>query len=319
MSTPDAADHSPSRTGRRGRHPHPGKGTVTVAWPTFALWMGGLIMFAVAAVGAISGQAPIWITILLGSVVSYVMFTVAHEAVHHALCSTRWVSAVVGRLAWVFIAPMGSLTGYRYIHLAHHRDTNDSDNDPDRFATHGPPWQMPFRWALMDFAYAVWYLRRLPARLRDPWRGSLAEVAETAVVFSLGVGGIWAAIVTKNFWTVTVLVLIPQRIAIFTMALSFDWLPHHALVHTQRENRYRASRIRVGMEWLLTPILLMQNYHLIHHLHPWLPFYRLPSAWRRNEDAYLEHGAAVSTVLGRELNPDQSRERRHAGGLLHGA
>ena len=28
------------------------------------------------------------------------------------------------------------------------------------------------------------------------------------------------------------------------------------------------------MEWLLTPLMLSQNYHLVHHLHPSVPFYR---------------------------------------------
>ena len=58
------------------------------------------------------------------------------------------------------------------------------------------------------------------------------------------------------------------------LAWWFDWLPHHGLEDTQSENRYRATRNRVGMEWLLTPLLLSQNYHLVHHLHPSIPFYR---------------------------------------------
>ena len=54
----------------------------------------------------------------------------------------------------------------------------------------------------------------------------------------------------------------------------FDWLPHHGLEDTQSENRYRATRNRVGLEWLFTPLMLSQNYHLVHHLHPSVPFYR---------------------------------------------
>ena len=60
----------------------------------------------------------------------------------------------------------------------------------------------------------------------------------------------------------------------FALAWWFDWLPHHGLDETQSENRYRATRNRVGMEWLFTPLMLSQNYHLVHHLHPSIPFYR---------------------------------------------
>ena len=31
------------------------------------------------------------------------------------------------------------------------------------------------------------------------------------------------------------------------------------------------TRVRVGLEWLMTPMMLFQNYHLVHHLHPAVP------------------------------------------------
>lgn len=89
----------------------------------------------------------------------------------------------------------------------------------------------------------------------------------------------------------------------------FDWLPHHDLADTQRSNRYGgATRARVGMEWLYTPLMLSQNYHLVHHLHPSVPFYRYRKTWHRNEEAYLERGAAITTVFGQHLNAGDYRE-----------
>ena len=92
------------------------------------------------------------------------------------------------------------------------------------------------------------------------------------------------------------------------LAWWFDWLPHHGLEDTQSENRYRATRNRVGLEWLFTPLMLSQNYHLVHHLHPSIPFYRYLKTWRRNEEAYLERDAAISTAFGKSLNPEEFRE-----------
>jgi ring-1,2-phenylacetyl-CoA epoxidase subunit PaaE len=66
--------------------------------------------------------------------------------------------------------------------------------------------------------------------------------------------------------------------------------------------------MRVGMEWLFTPLMLSQNYHLVHHLHPSVPFHRYLATWRRNEEAYLERDAAIATVFGQQLNPDEFRE-----------
>jgi ferredoxin-NADP reductase len=125
---------------------------------------------------------------------------------------------------------------------------------------------------------------------------------------TLTVAVILSTILTGAFWLLLVIYLIPERIAMFALAWWFDWLPHHGLEDTQRENRYRATRNRVGMEWLFTPLLLSQNYHLVHHLHPSVPFYRYLATWRRNEEAYLERDAAIGTVFGQQLNPEEFRE-----------
>ena len=135
-----------------------------------------------------------------------------------------------------------------------------------------------------------------------------AEVAETGALVLGSVAGLAAAIATGNLWLVLVIYLIPERIAVVLLAWWFDWLPHHGLAETQRENRYRATRARVGMEWLFTPLMLSQNYHLVHHLHPSIPFYRYVAAWRRNEEAYLDREPAIATVFGKSLNPEEFRE-----------
>lgn len=296
-----------SRAAPRPRHPHPGEGIPTFAWPTFWLAVGAVTVFAGVAIGAARGTLPPWVVIPLSTAVTYVMFSVAHEALHRSFCSVRWVNTVVGRLAWLFVSPSFSLPSFGYVHGEHHRHTNDPERDPDVFATHAPTWQLPFRWALIDVFYAAWYTRKLRQRIRHSWRRPVAEVAETSVVLPLTIALIVGAILTDHLWLLAEVVLIPQRLGLFIIGWAFDWLPHHGIDLTQRQDRYRASRLRVGMEWLLAPLMLSQNYHLIHHLHPWLPFYRYLAAWRRNEELYLEHGAAVTTLLGRELNAEETR------------
>lgn len=302
----ETMDHAPSRT--VVRQPHPGESIPDVAWPTLALGAVALVVFVLSTAAAIGGHAPIWLTITVNTAVVYAMFMVAHDALHHSLSSASWVNSVFGRAAWLFVGPMFSLPAFSYVHLQHHRNANDGDNDPDLFASRAPAWQLPFRWALMDAFYAVWYCRQLKRRLQRGRRRPLAEVAETVVVFSLSAVGLGAAILTGNFWTIVIVLLIPQRIGMAILGWWFDWLPHHGLEQTQQENRYRATRNRVGMEWLLMPVMLSQTYHLVHHLHPWLPFYRYGQAWRSNEDAYLAQNPALSTVFGRELTPQEYRE-----------
>ena len=56
--------------------------------------------------------------------------------------------------------------------------------------------------------------------------------------------------------------------------------------------------------------MLYQNYHLVHHLHPLIPFYRYIAVWRRNEAAYLSGDPELSTVRGRQLTVDEYRRMR---------
>jgi fatty acid desaturase len=310
MPTLDAPRLVLSKPVPRGR-PVRSEPIPAVAWPTLVLALSAFTLFAAAAIAAIGGYAPVWITIPLNSAAVYCMFTVAHDALHGSLSSSRRVNSVVGRLAWFFVVPMASFSSFTYAHVQHHRYTNDADKDPDMFASHGPTWQMPVRWALMDFFHSAWSVRRLSERLRRSWRRPVAEMAEGVVVSALSIAGLCAAILTNNFWTLVIVLLIPQRIALVFVGWWFDWLPHHALERAKAGNPFRATRVRVGMEWLFAPIMLTSNYHLLHHLDPRLPFYRLLQAWWRNEDVYLANDAVVVTVFGRTLTPAEYRDRKY--------
>jgi ferredoxin-NADP reductase/fatty acid desaturase len=269
--------------------------------PTLAIFFGGVAVFAVSTILAIGHDVPRAVTIVVDTAVCFAMFTVVHDASHFSISRVWWVNQVLGRLAMLFVSPLTSFVSFAYVHIEHHRHSNDDEHDPDTFVSHGPWWQLPFRFAVLDLGYAPFYLRRVRSRPK-------AEVAETFAQAALAVAGLVVAISTGSLWLVAVIFIIPERIAVALLAWWFDWLPHHGLQDTQRQNRYRATRNRVGMEWLFTPLMLSQNYHLVHHLHPSIPFYRYLTAWRRNEEAYLERDPAIATVFGRQLNPDEFRE-----------
>lgn len=104
--------------------------------------------------------------------------------------------------------------------------------------------------------------------VRNAKRRPRSELLETALLMVASLTVVVACALTGPLWTLAVVYLIPERVAMFVLAWWFDWLPHHDLEDTQHENRCRATRNRVGAEWILTPLLLSQNYHLVHHLHP---------------------------------------------------
>ncbi len=284
--------------------PDPGERVPPVAWPTLALYAGTLALFALEMVGVlVLGWSP-WVTVPMGTAVTFLMFSVLHEATHHAVGTSERLNAWAGRLSVPFVAPYGSFSMIRFIHIEHHRNTNEQKSvDPDAWTSEGPWWQLPFRWLTIDLWYFVFYLRRIPQRPRG-------EVAATSVAFVAVLGAFGWLVAAGHGATLAVAFLVPQRLGLGVLAWWFDYLPHHGLPFTGRQDKYRATRIRVGGEGWMTPLFVYQNYHLVHHLHPSVPFYRYLRAWRRNEQAYLDRNAAISTVFGRSLTPAEYRTWR---------
>ncbi|CAN5412423.1 fatty acid desaturase [soil metagenome] len=289
--------------------PDPGERVPTISWPIVGIFAGAVAVFAFSTWAALTDTLSPLATIPLSATAIFVLFTVLHDAAHYSISTHRWVNVAFGRVAMMFVSPLISFKSFAFIHIEHHRNTNDDENDPDHFVSGAPTWQVPVRFPLMDVPYLSFLVRDVKRRPRS-------EVLETVFLMCATVTVIVACVLTGQLWTLAVIYLIPERIAMFVLAWWFDWLPHHDLEDTQKENRYRATRNRVGSEWILTPLLLSQNYHLVHHLHPSIPFHRYVATWRRNEEAYLERDAAIGTVFGHQLDTDEYREWKKLNGRL---
>jgi len=240
------------------------------AWPTALL---GLIVWSAQGLSlwaAWTGRWPPAAVVAVASVCAYASFTVLHEAVHGSLClRPRAANAVVAILAgWPLMAPGWT---FRFLHLEHHRHTNDPEKDPDFWNGLGPRWALPLRWTLADFAQWAFYFRR--ARGRPP-----AELAHTVAGFgaiaAAAAWGVWAG----HGWALLWAWILPARIAVFVLAFSFDWLVHRPHTVTAAEDRLRATRV-LEVPGPVGFLLLGQHLHLLHHLHPGVPFYRYRAAW----------------------------------------
>ncbi|MGV0804722.1 fatty acid desaturase [Mycolicibacterium setense] len=289
--------------------PDPGERVPALSWPIVGIFTFAVALFCASTWAAVTDALPALATIAASAAAIFILFTVLHDASHYSISSHRWVNVAFGRVAMFFVSPLISFKSFSFIHIEHHRNTNDGDSDPDHFVSAAPWWQLPIRFPAMDVPYIGFLIRNLRRRPRT-------EILETVALMTVSVTVIVAAALTGQLWTLALIYLIPERVAMFVLAWWFDWLPHHDLEDTQRDNRYRATRNRVGSEWILTPLLLSQNYHLVHHLHPSVPFYRYVAAWRRNEAAYLERDSAMSTVFGQQLDAAQYHEWKRLNGKL---
>jgi fatty acid desaturase len=249
-----------------------------IAWPTlllalFALatWSAGLGLVATGSFGA--GL----VAMTLGA---YLAFTPLHDATHGAVASKRpRLNALVGRLS---VVPLfGPYLAFRYVHLEHHAHTNDAAKDPDHYSARGPWPLLPLRWMTQDLHYYVVYLRAG----RPP-----AEVADVVISLTLLLGAV-ALLVSAGFPLVALAWLVSSRLALGLLAFAFDYLPHRPHTVLQRDDRFRATSMRLGLPWQV--LLLNQSHHLVHHLKPQVPFYRYPDVWEAQEAELRACGAVV--------------------------
>jgi beta-carotene hydroxylase len=71
-----------------------------------------------------------------------------------------------------------------------------------------------------------------------------------------------------NFW------FVPSLVVGITLGLFFDYLPHRPF-----EERSRWKNARVYASPILNILILGQNYHLVHHLWPSIPWYKYQPAY----------------------------------------
>jgi ring-1,2-phenylacetyl-CoA epoxidase subunit PaaE len=287
------------------RIPNPEEPRPRLAWPTVGVLVGGVGAWVGSTALALSDAWPWPLSVLVNTLAAFALFTVTHDACHRSISSSEAVNVWLGRSALIFMSPLSGLAMFRFIHMQHHRFTNDRELDPDMWASAdlGRRWTLPLRWLTIDVTYLPYYARRLRTRPRR-------EKVELASMWLLTATVIAAAIVSDRVLDPLLLWLLPSRLAIALLGWSFDYLPHHGLHAKQAEDPFQATRNRIGLERLLSPLLLYQNYHLVHHLHPVIPFYRYIAVWRRREEEYLENDPALSDVRGRELTADEYRRIR---------
>lgn len=257
--------------------------TVDVAWPTLGLF--GLVL---------TGHVAVWVAVLSGSlglgwgfglqtVVSYLAFTVAHEAAHGNI--HRGNRALGDALGWLSgILLFAPYPAFKVLHLQHHAHVNHGDDDPDHWVASSNPVGVAARcFTIMPYYYFTLLVG--PSSRTNAGRKVrrisiltlLAFVAVAALATVVGLGA-----------EVFALWIGPAIAASGVLAFAFDWLPHHP--HDGKE-RYHDTRIILGPG---LPLMTMwQSYHLVHHLYPRVPFYRYGTCFDDLRPDLEERGADI--------------------------
>jgi beta-carotene hydroxylase len=261
-----------------------------IAVPTIALFALSIAIIGVASSLAIADRIPLWAATIANGIAMYTLFSVAHDGSHRSLSRNVFVNELVGRIAIMLLLPVAPFEAVRWIHMQHHRFTN-GEKDPDGCIHHSRGWAIPFRWPNVDMFYLMFFLKHGGEHRRRHLKPIL--------IYSLVFLALIVALTYAGYgWEVLFLWFLASRVGLFLIACVFVYLPHYPGNVSAQENVWHASTIRRGWEWLLNPLLVFQNYHLIHHLYPTAPFYTYQRIWHLKYAELVAHDPAVQTAFG---------------------
>jgi len=266
------------------------------AWPTIVLMLLCLTAIFASWALVLGDRLPLWQGCLLNCVAMYYLFSPIHDAIHRSMAHSNRLNDIFMWLILLPIVPFSNGRLLRVMHMQHHRFANDPERDPDHW-TMTAPFKMLWIWFAWDFYYLFFYLRHTQ-QFEGVDVGK--PVRDTIWVWTLAFAVGW-------FYPLEVIFLwlVPSRAMAWLIAAVFMYLPHwpHDVAHA--EQPYQATHNRLGLEWLLTPLLAWQNYHLVHHIYPTVPFYRYRRLWRAREQWH--NAQQPSTVAALRRTPDRLR------------
>jgi beta-carotene hydroxylase len=229
--------------------------------PTLLMFLAAVIIVVLSCLGYWVWHWPHWLSFVMNIVALHISGTVIHDACHQAAHRHKLINAMLGHgsaLMLAFAFPV-----FTRVHLQHHAHVNDPENDPDHFvSTGGPLWLIAVRF----FYHEVFFFKRRLWRKYELLEWFLSRLFVVAVV-CLSVHYHFLGYIL-NFW------FVPSGIVGLALGLFFDYLPHRPFVE-----RDRWKNARVYANPVLNILILGQNYHLIHHLWPSIPWYNYQSAY----------------------------------------
>ena len=204
---------------------------------------------------------PDWICFSADVLALHISGTVIHDASHNAAHRNRIVNAIMGHgsaLMLGFAFPV-----FTRVHLQHHAHVNDPENDPDHFVSTGGPLLLI---AARFFYHEIFFFKRKLWRKYELLEWFLSRLFLFTIVF-LGIHYGFIGYV-MNFW------FVPALVVGVTLGLFFDYLPHRPF---QERDRWKNARVYPSP--VLNLMIFGQNYHLIHHLWPSIPWYQYQPAY----------------------------------------
>jgi beta-carotene hydroxylase len=229
--------------------------------PTLLMFLAAVAMAVTSTLGFWRWDWPDWCCFVINVMALHLVGTVIHDASHNVAHRNRLINSVLGHgsaLMLGFAFPV-----FTRVHMQHHAHVNDPENDPDHFvSTGGPLWLIAARF----FYHEIFFFKRRLWRKYELLEWFLSRLVVISVVCVACRYDFLGFIF--NFW------FSPALVVGLALGLFFDYLPHRPF---QERDRWKNARVYPSP--VLNILILGQNYHLIHHLWPSIPWYNVQPAY----------------------------------------
>lgn len=230
--------------------------------PNVLMTLTNIVLLTGSTAGYFLGHWPNWLCFGANVLALHMAGTVIHDASHNSGHSNRIVNAILGHLSALMLG--FAFPVFTRVHLQHHAHVNDPKNDPDHFvSTGGPLWLIAARF----FYHEIFFFQRRLWKKYELLEWFLSRLFLFTVVF-LGIHFGFIGYV-MNFW------FVPALVVGIALGLFFDYLPHRPF---KERNRWKNARVYPSR--ILNLLILGQNYHLVHHLWPSIPWYKYQGAYQ---------------------------------------
>jgi beta-carotene hydroxylase len=241
---------------------------------------------------------PLWLALPIASINVALCYLPSHEAQHDIIgrvgTKWRWLNELVGHLSTIpLVLPyrVAKLT-----HLEHHKHANDPLLDPD----HGHSF-VSGKWNAIVNA-----IRKRQPGVTDSGMNGYAKVLERigrpdaildGALYTLFFYGLHIGLAISGYaLEVALLWWLPRHIGSTYIIFFLSWAPHQPADKTGRYRDTKAFRSKVG-----NLLSMGMQYHIVHHLHPYIPLTDTPKAYWEMVDMLEQRGCDLGGQM-REFN-----------------
>ncbi|MCM0605938.1 MAG: fatty acid desaturase [Xanthomonadaceae bacterium] len=225
-----------------------------------------------------------FLSIPLITVFMFRSFAFMHEAVHCLLTKNLKLNQLLGVISGTFC--LLSFESWKQAHLAHHKWSGNVDKDPVAAMIKRYPNFSSTTQGILSFGWRIWFPALSLLQHSVFWGITVQFTLTKKITPRL----FWSAIVPILFWVCLVAlspapfivsILLPS-ILLYLIGTEIINAPHHLGLEyffgdTQIpiSEQFKIARSCVYPEWISKWIVLNFNYHIEHHMYPFVPCYHL--------------------------------------------